>query len=396
MDFNEVIERRGTDSLKWDYPHIVQKSQEEKDATRCALPMWVADMDFRSPEPVTKALLECAKEGLYGYTAKGTGFYGSLKSWLERRHGFQTDTSWFEYTPGVLPGIAAAIQSFTQPGDGVLVQVPVYYPFYRLIRNWDRKIVENPLLFGDEGWKMDFEDLERKAQDPNTKMMILCSPHNPVGRVWTREELTRLGEICIRNGVLVFSDEIHSDLIYEGHRHTPFASISEEFAQHSISAFSPSKTFNLAGFHTSMAVIPDSRMHMLFQMPLQRNRISAISTFGSVAFAAAYNEGEPYLAELMTHLTGNLDFLMDYLKREMPRVRMVRPQGTYLAWMDFRDCGIPPEQVDKFILTQAKVFLDYGSWFGKGGVGFGRMNFACPRPLLEQGLTQIKQALDTL
>lgn len=385
-DFDELIDRKGTGSLKWD-------SLEERFGSGELLPLWVADMDFHSPQPVIDAIVSRARHGVYGYTKFRDSYFDSVINWYRRRYSWNLKREWFSYAPGVVPAIILAIRAYTRPGDGIIVQGPVYYPFYESVELNGRHIIDNPLKLSRGRYEMDFEDLERKAADPRARMLILCNPHNPVGRVWNRDELTRLGGICNRNGITVIADEIHSDLRYPGVSFTNYATISEEFAQNSITCTAASKTFNLAGLHISNIIIPNSQMHQKYQNILDASKNIMANSFAADAVEAAYNHGEEWLAELIGYLKGNLEFMKRFVHENMPEVDVIEPQGTYLVWMDFRRVEPDPEKLEKLMLGEAKVALDEGYIFRNGGEGFERINIACPRSILARALEQIAEAV---
>lgn len=377
-DFDRIVPRRGTNSTKWD--------------SRAAdiLPMWVADMDFQSPPAVIEALRRRVDHGIYGYSFPPESCYEAIIDWFRRRHGWEIKREWITFSPGVVPGLNMLIRCLTRPGDKVIVQRPVYYPFFAAIENNGCHILNNPLKYDSGRYTMDFEDLEQKVQDPRAKVLILCSPHNPVGRVWTKEELTRLGKICLENDVIVISDEIHCDLVYKKYKHTCFASICEEFLANSITCFAPSKTFNLAGLETSVIVIPNPKLRQEFQnvvLPRTPN------LFGTVALEAAYRHGEDWLDQLLDYIEENLRFLKEYLATRIPRIKVIEPEGTYLAWLDCRDLGMDAQSLEKFMLEKAKIWLDEGYIFGPEGQGFERINLACPRAILREALERLERAI---
>ncbi len=383
-DFDRIIDRRGTNSYKWDLgdPDV--------------LPMWVADMDFEVPEPVLKAVVEKAQQGIYGYSVPGNSYFDAIVNWEKKRHGWEIQREWIVFSPGVVPGINMMVRAFTQPGDKVIVQTPVYYPFFRAIINNGCQIEKNPLKLENGKYHMDFKDLEQKASDPRANILILCSPHNPVGRVWTRDELERLGEICLRNKVLVISDEIHSDLVFKGSRHTPFALASRGWERNCLTCIAPSKTFNLAGLQTSAIIIQDPLMRRRFLNVLESNLSVIQNIFGITALEAAYTKGEEWLDELLEYLEGNLNFLVEYVRERLPMVEVIRPEGTYLVWMDFRKLGMDSGSLEKFMLEKAKIWLDEGYIFGREGEGIERINIACPRSVLAEGLSRIERAVKAL
>jgi len=376
--FDVVINRRGTNSLKWD-------SRADD-----ILPLWVADMDFTSPRPVINAILQRAEQGVFGYSITPESCYDAIIAWMEKRHGWRVNRDWISFAPGVVPAINLLVRSLTYPGDKVILQPPVYYPFFDAVNNNGCHILENPLVFENGSYRMDFEDLEAKAKDPRAKLLVLCNPHNPVGRVWTKEELEQLGKICIKNNIIVISDELHSDLVYRPYFYTPFAMISDEFAQKSVICMGPSKTFNLAGLQASCIMIPDPAIKARYENFLSPKRLNI---FGCVAMEAAYSYGEEWLDELLEYLKSNIEFLEQYIAKEMPKIGVIKPEGTYLVWLDCRDLGFSYSELEERMLKQAKVWLDEGYIFGQGGECFERINVACPRETLRQALERMKNAL---
>lgn len=383
-DFDTVINRRGTNSEKWD-----MKGED-------ILPMWVADMDFRAPEPVIDAIVDRAKHGIFGYSLYSDSYYDSIIKWQEKRNHWSIKREWIKYSPGVVPAINILIKALTRPGDKIIIQPPVYYPFFKAIANNGCQLLENPLKYENKIYTMDFEDLEEKAKDPRAKLFILCSPHNPVGRVWTKDELVRLGEICLKNDIIVISDEIHSDLIYKGYNHIPFASISEEFAQNSITCTAPSKTFNMAALKTSCIFIPNEKHQKLYENVMESVGLSEGNVFGAVALEAAYTYGEEWLEQLLDYIKGNLEFLKEYVAGNIPEVEVIEPEGTYLVWLDCRKLGMDAKTLEEFMLNKAKLWLDEGYIFGKQGEGFERINIACPRSILQEGLNRLEKAIKNI
>ncbi|WP_213974638.1 MalY/PatB family protein [Tepidanaerobacter acetatoxydans] len=388
-DFDTVIERSGNYSSKWDE---LKKMFGRDDL----LPMWVADMDFMSPQPVVDALVERAKQGIYGYTSRPESYFESVARWMKKRHNWDAKTEWMIYTPGVVPALSFIINAFTYPGDKVLVQQPVYYPFFRVIEDNGRRIVNNPLIYKDGRYTMDFDDLEEKVKDRRIKLMFLCSPHNPVGRVWTKDELIRLGRICIDNNILVVSDEIHHDILYPGVKHIPFASISEEFALSSITCTAPSKTFNLAGLQTSTIIIPNTTYYDIYRNFIKRLQLLRNNAFGLVALEAAYTHGEEWLDQLLEYLDGNLRTFTEGIERDVPQIKVVKPEGTYLVWLDCRELGFDAHQLNDFIIDKAKLAFESGYWFGHGGEGFQRANIACPRTYVNEAVKRLKSAVESI
>jgi len=400
-NFDSEVSRRDSNSVKWEFTQSGEDLLRWQQTDCCygedrVLPMWVADMDFTSPSPVVDALIARAQHGIYGYTAPTQGFYHSVVRWMQRRHGWEIAPEWICITPGVVPALNMLVRAFASNGDRVLIQPPVYYPFYDAVENNGAELTLNPLIYEDGRYRMDLADLEARCRDPRVKLAILCNPHNPVGRVWTREDLVRFGEICIESDVLVVSDEIHADLIYEGHIFTPFANISNAFSQNSVTCTSPSKTFNLAGLQTSCIVIPDGDLRSKFERILQSNGLFGIGTFGVVALQAAYDHGEEWLVQLLEYLEGNLEYLEEYVAQHIPQLTVVRPEGTYLVWLDCRRLQLGKWELKQLMLEEAKVYLDEGFIFGAEGEGFERINIACPRAILAEALDRIRQAIERL
>ncbi|PWA07701.1 cystathionine beta-lyase [Pueribacillus theae] len=385
--FDKVIDRHNTNSLKWD-------ALKERFGDADLLPMWVADMDFPAPGEVIEALKKVADHGIFGYTIRPDSFYQSLINWLERRHHWKVEKEWINICPGVVPALSLIVQAFTKPGDQIVIQSPVYHPFFSVAQQKGRELVDNTLLFDGKRYEIDFEDLEKKLSDERCKMLLFCSPHNPVGRVWTKDELTKVGNLCLKHNVLMLSDEIHFDLIFKGHKHTPFASISKEFADISITCVAPSKTFNLAGLQSSAIIIPNKKLNETYQKSLDIEDGNMSNSFAIAAFEAAYNNGEQWLEELLTYLEKNLDFVNKFFKEEIPNASVVQPEGTYLVWIDCRKLGLSAKELERLLLKEAKVALNQGYIFGKSGEGFIRLNIACPKSILEEGLNRIKATVN--
>ncbi len=392
-NFDEVIDRSNTGSMKWE-PEVLNRVFGE--GRQDLLPLWVADMDFECPKPIRMAMEKRISHQIYGYSLTDPSYYSAVISWYKRRHQWLIDREWMLTTPGVVPAITYMIQCYTNPGDKVLIQPPVYYPFARSILNNGRQIQENPLQIIDGQYKMDFNDLKEKAKDPRVKLAILCSPHNPVGRVWKRDELEAFGKICIENNIMIISDEIHCDLVMPGHTHIPFPTISEAFAQHSITGIAASKTFNLAGLPQSAIIIRNPAVRDAFFTQLENlgfiNGVGG-TLFGAIAATAAYNESEEWLDDLLVYLYDNFNYLKTSLEERLPGVKVYDLEGTYLAWVDFRKLGYNNEQQIALLEETAKVGLDHGDWFGDTGTGFERFNIACPRPILEKAVESIIKAL---
>lgn len=391
IDFNEVIDRANTSSVKWD-PAMLKKllGREAQDT----LPLWVADMDFRCAQPIIDRLQKRVENGIFGYAFPDERYFAALQYWNDRRHRWPIDPTWVTITPGIVPALSFIIHALTEPNDKVIIQEPVYTPFFNTIQNTDRVPSVN-LLIEDHGYyTIDFEDFERKASDPAAKLFILCSPHNPVGRVWTEDELRQLGDICQRHGVTVVSDEIHNDLIMPGYRHIPYASLGEAFAAHAVVCTAPSKTFNLAGLQNANLIIPNPELKEKIDREFHRYNIHGTNLMGLEATIAAYTEGgEAWLDEALAYLDGNAAFIESYIAEHMPKVRYRKPEGTYLAWLDFRAYIPEHEPLAKLMKEQANVLLNEGISYGPAGEGFMRLNFACPRSILEAALDRIHQAL---
>jgi cystathionine beta-lyase len=388
-DFDEIIDRRNTNSLKYD-------SAAQHGMPDGLLPLWVADMDFRSPPCVLSALREAAGHGIFGYSAPDDGWFEPVRGWFAANFGYETEREWIVQTPGVVFAISTAVRAFTEEGGGVLIQRPVYYPFSSSVRLNNRRIINSPLLLTDGGYRIDFADFERRLAESGAKLFILCSPHNPVGRVWKKEELERLGEICQRHGCTVVSDEIHCDFVFPGHRHTVFADISRELGDISLTCTAPSKTFNLAGLQVSNIVIRNEALRRRFTAEMRGTGYGGINTFALAACRAAYESGGEWLSELRAYLEANLSFLRGFLRENMARVRLVEPEGTYLIWLDFRGLGLPPAALDSLIVNRARLWLDDGQMFGDEGAGFQRINIACPRDTLKRALDRLKEAVDSV
>lgn len=374
-DFDKQILRRGTDSYKWD-------SAENEDV----LPMWVADMDFHTAPAIVEALRRRVEHGIFGYTRVPDGYYKAVTDWFARRHLWRIDREWMIYTSGVVPAISAVIKALTVPEDKVLVQTPVYNCFFSSIRNNGCETVSSPLLFARHTFTVDYEDLERKAADPKVKVMLLCNPHNPAGRVWRREELARIGEICIRHGVTVLSDEIHCELVFPEYRYTPFASISEEFLQHSVTCISPSKAFNIAGLQIANIVCADAGRRAKIDRAINDNEVCDVNPFGVIATQAAYNEGEEWLNQLVEYLHANYSCMQEFCREHLPEFPLAKLEGTYLVWMDCRRLGISSETLEQQLVHHTGLWLNAGTMYGAEGEGFMRWNIACPRATLMKGL----------
>lgn len=391
-NFDEVIDRSGTGSMKWEPSVLRAKFGSGREGL---LPLWVADMDFYCPDVVQSAMAERLSHQIYGYTIYDKEGDAALINWFGRRHNWEIRSSWLLNTPGIVPAVHYLVQRFTCPGDRVLIQTPVYYPFGEAIRTNGRYIIENPLKIVGGRYEMDFEDMAEKAADPRVKMAILCSPHNPVGRVWDREELEQFGQICIDNNVLILADEIHCDLVMPGFNHTNFQSVSDRFAQHSIAAVAASKTFNLAGLAHSSLVVPNADLRReigIYFETLGMNARGGGSLFGAVASRAAYEGGEPWLNALILYLNENFGYLKHRIETELRGVKVFDLEATYLPWIDFRALGVSHQRLVEIVEQEAGLALDHGDWFGTNGEGFERINIACPRTLLEKAVDALIRA----
>lgn len=386
VDFDTVPNRRGTNCFKYDFAREMGMPED-------VLPLWVADMDFPTAPAVLKRLHALAEHGIFGYTGVKDAYFSAVHNWYAQRFGWETQRSWLVTTPGVVFAIAIAIRAFTQKGDAILIQQPVYYPFADKVTENDRQLVVNPLILKNGRYEMDFADMERKIADNHVKMLLLCSPHNPVGRVWTKEELLRVGEICQKHGVLVVSDEIHADFTYAGHTHRVFASVKSEFADFTITCTAPSKTFNLAGLQNSNIFIPNRQLRHAYKKELSACGCGGTNCMGMAACQAAYEEGADWLEQLKQYLAGNLAYIRQFLREKLPDIALIEPEGTYLVWLDLRKLGLTEQQQRQLIVQDAKLWLDTGTLFGQGGEGFERINIACPRATIEQAMQRLERAV---
>lgn len=375
-DFDKTIDRRATNSYKWD------------SAPEGVLPMWVADMDFRTAPAIIDALQKRVVHGIFGYTRVPDAYYDAVTSWFSRRHGWDIDREWIIYTSGVVPAVSAVIKALTVPDDKVIVQTPVYNCFFSSIRNNGCEIVSNPLRRTADTYEMDFDALERCAADPRAKVMLLCNPHNPAGRVWTPDELTRLGNICLRNGVTVVADEIHCELVYQGFKYTPFASLSDAFLHRSVTCVSPSKAFNIAGLQIANIVAFDNDLRSRIDKAININEVCDVNPFGVAATIAAYNEGEEWLNQLVDYLHGNYEAMVEFCQRELLEFPITRLEGTYLVWMDCSSLGMPSDALEHALLDDARLWLNAGTMYGAEGEGYMRWNIACPRSVMLDGLNR--------
>lgn len=385
-DFNKVTDRHGTNAIKYDLAVARGKPAD-------VVSLWVADMDFPTAPAILEALHEKVNHGIFGYSVPGEAFYEAVKNWQKTEHDFEIARHWVVTTPGVVFAIACAIKAFTREGEAVIIQTPVYYPFKNMILANNRKLVTSSLFEKDGKWQIDFDDFEKKIVENDVKLFILCSPHNPVGRVWSREELTRLSEICLKHNVIVFADEIHNDFVFEPNKHIVFSTISKEAAWNSVISTSASKTFNLAGLQFSVNFIQNPVLKKKFHDERDKTGYDEPSLMGFVATQAAYKHGKDWLTALKKHLVENLDFVRNFVKENLPKVRLIEPEGTYLLWLDFSAYGYSDSELDNLIVNKAKVWLDRGTMFGCEGEGYQRINIATPRPILEEALKRIEKNL---
>ena len=386
-DFDQVIDRSGNRASKYD--ERVMKFGTDK-----VIPLWVADMDFKTAQPIIDACVKKAEEGIWGYTSRPASYFEAVKGWEKRRNNWDVDTSLMSWSLGVVPDLSVLVKIFSHTGDKVMIQTPVYSEFYDVTEAWEREVVENKLVEENGTWHIDFEDFEKKAKE--VKIFLLCSPHNPLGIVWSREELQRMADICIANDVLLVSDEIHSDLIFHGKKHIPTATLSPEIAGKVISCVSATKTFNLAGLQASTTIFPNLEMKKKFDRFWMNMDIHRNNAFSSVAMEAAYNEGEEWLEQLLEYISGNFDYIKEYCDKYIPKIKPSVPDATYLVWLDCRELGMDNEQLRSFMIEKAGLGLNEGYTFGRSLSGYMRLNAACPRSVLEQAMKQLKEAVETL
>ena len=388
-NFDKIISRKGTDSLKYDF---AKKRGMPKDI----LPMWVADMDFRAPDAVSKRLIELGNHGIYGYSESGESYFNAVANWMQTYHNWTVKEEWLVKTPGIVFALAMAIRALTKEGEAVLIQQPVYYPFSEMVLSNNRKLISNDLVYENGKYTIDFEEFECKIIENQVKLFILCNPHNPVGRVWTKEELIKLGDICLKHHVMVVSDEIHQDFIYEGYKHEVFMNLKKEYEDITITCTAPSKTFNLAGLQISNIFIANSEIRRKIKEEITKAGYSQLNIAGIVACEAAYTGGRDWLEALKSYLTDNLNYLRDFLVRYIPQIKLIEPEGTYLVWIDFRELGLNEQERQELIINKANLWLDSGAMFGSSGEGFERINIACPRSILQQALEQLLESISGL
>lgn len=385
-NFNEIVDRSNNFSSKW-------SEMEKKYGTNDLLPMWVADMDFKAAPCIIDSLKNRLEQEIYGYTTRPDSYNESIVNWLDRRHNWKIKSEWLIYSPGVIPAISLLINELTKANDKIMIQEPVYSPFNSVVKNNNRELIISPLQKLENGdYIMDYEDIENKIKD--VKLFILCNPHNPVGRVWTKDELKKLGDICLKHNVKIISDEIHSDIILKKHKHIPMASISKEFEKNTITCMAPTKTFNIAGLQSSYVILPDEKYYKLLDDAFTRIDIKRNNCFSLVATEASYNNGESWLESFLEYLESNIDFAIKYINENMPKLKVRKPEGTYLLWVDFSALGLSDEELESILVQKGKVALNQGNSFGIGGSGYQRINLACPRSMLEEALIRIKNAIN--
>ncbi|AEH46635.1 MalY/PatB family protein [Parageobacillus thermoglucosidasius] len=382
--FDDVIDRRNTHSLKWD-------ATERIFGVKDVLPMWVADMDFPAPPAVIEALNKRVEHGIFGYTIIPDSLKNAVKHWLQSRHQWEIETSWLSFSTGVIPAIATAIEAFTNEEDRIVVLTPVYPPLFQLVKKHRRTLVTSSLRLAETQYEIDWDDFEEKIR--GAKLLVLCSPHNPGGRVWTKEELIKIGELCVEHGVIVISDEIHADLTLPPYQHVPFASIDPAFAEKSVTCIAPTKTFNLAGLQAAAAIIPNETLKRQFNNVQQRQGILTLNTFAVAGAEAAYQHGGEWLDALLPYLQKNINRLCSYIETNLPKLRVIRPEATYLVWVDCRPLGKTERQLKQLLLEKGKIAVEFGSKFGEEGRGFIRINIACPQKTLEDALHRLTAAL---
>lgn len=386
-NFNEKIDRRNNHSAKWE-------EMGNKFVSNDLWPMWIADMDLKTAPVIIDAMREKLEQGIFGYVYRPASYYQSAADWLERRFDYKIDPKTLINSPGVVPTLSILVRLMTKADEKVLIQSPVYYPFSAVVRENERELVVNELVKDETGYyTIDFEDFEKKVSDEKVTLFIMCSPHNPVGRVWKREELQKMSELCLKYNVRVIADEIWRDIVMPGYKHIPAASLSKEVEHNTITCFSPTKTFNIAGLQASFATLPREEEWKMLDEELGRLDVKRNSPFSLVGFEAAYTKGEEWLEELLIHLDGNMDYVVNFVKERIPEVKVRKSEGTYLMWLDFSGLGMTKEELSMFMQKEAKIALDDGFWFGENGAGFERMNIACPRYMVEEGMNRIENAV---
>lgn len=387
-NFDKIIPRENTNCVKYDLRKHFFGTDE-------VIPMWVADMDFATPDFILKAIKKRAEHPILGYSVRSEGYYQSIINWQYNRHNWKIEKDWIVFTPGIVPALNLCVRAFTKPGEKVIVQPPVYFPFFSAIKNNDRIQLDNPLVLKDGRLCIDFGDLKRKI-DKDVRMILLCSPHNPGGSVWKKDELNELAEICKANDILIISDEIHCDLVFRPNRHIPMACLSDEIAERTVTCIAPSKTFNLAGMATSSLIISNEKLRKQFEEEMEKVHVGGGNLFGAIASEAAYTRGADWRSQLVEYLDGNVYNAIRYIRENIPQIIPVRPEATYMIWLDCRNLGLPFDRINKFFVEKAGVGFNEGAMFGAGGEGFQRMNVACPRPVLMKALEQMKVAIEEM
>lgn len=386
-NFNQVIERKNTNCLKYD--SAIRRGKPEH-----VLPLWVADMDFQTAPEIIEEIKERVEHGIFGYSEPQETYFEALQDWMKQKHAWDIQQNWLVKTPGVVFALATAVRTFTNEGDTVLIQSPVYYPFREVVENNHRKVADNTLILGEDGkYEMDYQDFENQIVEHKIRLFLLCNPHNPVGRVWTPQELQKIGKICLQHHVIVVSDEIHGDFALAGYHHQVFANLTPELADITITCTSPSKTFNLAGLQVSNILIANQKLKRQFQKEINASGYSQLNVMGLTACEAAYRYGERWYQAFMAYLQDNLSYVRTFLRSHLPQIKLIEPEGTYLIWLDFRGLGLSESKREELIVENAKLWLDSGIMFGKSGEGFERMNIACPRSILREALERLALAV---
>ncbi|SLM28873.1 Cystathionine beta-lyase PatB [Desulfamplus magnetovallimortis] len=387
-NFDEIIDRAGSGSEKYD-------NREKLFGSSDIIPMWVADMDFRAPDFITDALIEKIEQAVYGYSMKGKNFFSSVAGWIKREHGWEIKKEWLSFSPGVVSALSMSILGMTEPGDEIVIQPPVYHPFYFVVEDNNRKLVKNPLVLKEDRYGMDIDHLKSVVSE-KTKMLLLSSPHNPGGMVWTEDELRELGNFCVERKIIIISDEIHCDLVSKGHHHTPMASISEEIADITITCMAPSKTFNIAGLAASVVLISNPELMAKYKKTLNAIHVGGGNIFGNAAMIAAYEKGDLWLEEALDYIGANIDYAEHFFREKVSGIKMMRPEASYLLWLDCRELGMEQDELCSFFIKGAGIGLNDGTMFGLEGKGFMRMNVACPRAVLVRALDNLGNALERL
>jgi cystathionine beta-lyase len=387
-DFDEPIKRENTDSVKFDYTR-------EYFGISDLIPMWVADMDFRTPDFIMEAIRKRTQHEILGYSIRPDSFYQAIINWYRQRQDWSIERDWILFSPGVVAALSMAVNAYTREGEKVIVQSPVYHPFFSVIKENKRELVYNTLIENDGYYRMDLDDLKQKI-DPDTKLLLLSHPHNPVGRVWSPGELKELADLCLENNIVILSDEIHSDLVFQPHIHTPLSTLNDEIADITVTCVAASKTFNLAGLSSSAVIISNEKLRARFSHEVHKGHLYMGNIFGTIAMETAYSQGGDWLDQLLVYLKGNADLLADYTASNLPGISVRPPEATYLAWLDMKSLGMKSNQLRKFMTRDAGIGCNDGPSFGPGGTGFQRLNFACPRSILKKALLQLKQAVEKI